>query len=216
MEIAKLILEYIKVLIWPIIFVIFWVIYRREILALSKEIKEIVLPGGTTLKRFPQQLKEAKELSIKVKEEKSSPQKPKKVTSIPLNEANARMLSLGLAPSPSGLELSYYRSLAEQDPNLALAGLRMEIEILLKNVAKGFKVPINDIESVGIIATRLRDKSAITSNQYELIRDIMGICNAAVHGQRITADQAEQILDIATVLRDQYISWLSWGFSKKA
>jgi len=59
------------------------------------------------------------------------------------------MIHLGLRPSPSGLDMSYYRSLADQDPNVTLAGLRIEIDILARNLAKGFNVSVNDRESGG-------------------------------------------------------------------
>ena len=206
MEIARIILEYIKVLIWPSIVLFFLFRYKQEISNILKKFRKFNLPGGASLEAFPEQLKEAKELSDKVKKEKTPRQEREKHPSIPLTEANARMLSLGLAPSPSGLELSYYRFLAEQDPNLALAGLRMEVETMLKNLAKGFKVSITERDSAGTIAIKLKERSSITSHQLELIKTIINICNAVVHGQKITTKQAEEILNIATVLTDQYIS----------
>ena len=177
-----------------------------------KKIKRLELPGGTSVETFPEVLEEAKDLSNKFKEEKR-PIEEKKHPAIPLTEANARMLNLGLAPSPSGLELSHYRILAEQDPNLALAGLRIETEAMLKNVAKGFKVSISERDGAGIISQKLRERGAITPYQYELINSILKLCNAAVHGQKVTLMQAEEILNIFEVLRDYYISWLSWGFN---
>ena len=125
------------------------------------------------------------------------------------------MINLGLAPSPSGLELSYYRVLAEKDPNLALAGLRMEAETMLKNLAKGFDVSLSERDSTGIIARKLKETGAITANQFDLIEIIIKLCNAAIHGQKVTIDQAEEVLKIGEILVDQYISWLSWGFTNK-
>jgi hypothetical protein len=122
------------------------------------------------------------------------------------------MLNLGLNPSPSGLEFSQYRALAEQDPNLALAALRMEFEILIKNVAKGFRVPLDLRDSLSTVAARLMDRGAITRKQFELITAVVRLCNAAIHGVRVTATQANDVLDTADVLREQYLSWLGWGF----
>lgn len=122
------------------------------------------------------------------------------------------MLNLGLSPSPSGLEFSYYRNLINEDPNIALAGLRIEIENLLKNLAKGFKISINKYDGAGKITRKLKDNVAITSHQAELINQVIEICNSAVHGLKVTSPQANEIIDIAEILRDQYISWLSWGF----
>lgn len=96
-----------------------------------------------------------------------------------------------------------------------MAGLRIEVETMLKNLAKGFKVSITERDSAGIIARKLREKGAITSRQAELIKAVVQLCNAAVHGIKVAASQAEEILDIAEILRDNYISWLSWSFPNK-
>jgi len=122
------------------------------------------------------------------------------------------MLNFGLQPSPTGLELSHYRILAEQVLNLALAGLRMEVEIMLKNLSKGFKVTLGKRDSIGIIIRKLEKKESITYRQAELVGAVIQLCNAAVHGTKVLSSQAEEILDIAEILRDEYVSWLSWGF----
>jgi hypothetical protein len=212
---ARLILQYIKALIWPVTVLILSIFFRTEVRNIFRRLRKADLPGGISIETFPDHIREAKELSVEVSEEKHPSIEKKEYPTIPLTEANARMLNLGLNPSPTGLELSHYRILSEQDPNLALAGLRIEVETMLKNLAKGFKVPIGERDSTGIIARKLREKGAITSRQAELIKAIVQLCNAAVHGIRVTSSQAEEILDIGEILRDNYISWLSWGFRDK-
>ena len=212
MEIAKIILEYIKVLIWPSIALILLSYYHKEIRAILKNFKKLNLPGGTSVEAFPDELKEARTLSEEVKAES---RKEEKRASIPLTEANARMIDLGLTPSPSGLELTYYHNLSTQDPNLALAGLRIEAEIMLKNLSKGFKLSLDDKASALLIARKLYEAGNITSRQHELIGIVIRLCNSAVHGQKITAKQANQLFDITSVLVDDYISWLSWGFKDR-
>ena len=212
MEIAKLILEYIKAIIWPTITIFFILSFQKEIVYLLRRIKKADLPGGISVETFPEEIEEAKVLSSEVKKEAQNKEKKKATSVIPLTEANARMLNLNLSPSPSGLELSNYRNLIEQDPTIALAGLRIEFETMLKNLAKGFKVQINDRDGASIIVKKLKEKSAITSRQAELLNRIIKICNAVVHGLKVTTSQAEEIFDVAEVLRDEYVSWLSWGF----
>ena len=68
------------------------------------------------------------------------------------------MIKLGLAPSPSGLELDKYRIAAEEDPNFALAGLRLEVEIMLKNLAKGFNINAGERDSINQITNNLLKK----------------------------------------------------------
>jgi transcriptional regulator CtsR len=212
MEIAKIVLEFIKAIIWPVTTLIIIAIFRQQIGGLFHRIRKAELPGGITLETLPEQLKVAKEISEEVKQESTEKIAEKKVSVIPLTETNKRMLNIGLAPSPSGLELSYYRTISDQDPNLALAGLRMEVETMLKNLAKGFKIEISNRESSRNILVKLKEKYCITSRQYELILKVLKLCNAAIHGLRVSTQDANEILDIATVLRDDYVAWLSWGF----
>lgn len=215
MEIANLILEYIKALIWPATILVLFALYRSQIINMFNRIKKADLPGGISIETFPEHIKEAKELSEEIKQEKHPNKAQRNYQSLPLTEANARMINLGLSPSPTGLEFSQYRLMSDQDANLALAGLRMEVEIMLKNLAKGFKITINNKESIKGITQKLKEKKAITSHQEELINVVTRLCNAAIHGIKVTSDQAKEILDIAEILRDDYISWLSWGFSKE-
>jgi len=215
MDIFKLILEYIEVLIWPAVALYCLNLFKGQIGAFLARMEKADLPGGISLKAFQEEIKLGKELSIEVREEKSPKQDKPGFSAIPINEANARMLNLGLSPSPSGLELSEYRILAQQDPNLALAGIRMEVEIMLKNLAKGFEISLRDIYSAGIIVKKLSEKGAITQSQTQLISTVIKLCNSAVHGHKVTLSEAEDILDISEILRDDYISWLSWGFPDK-
>ena len=212
MEIAKIVLEYTKALIWPIVALTFLLCFHKEIKAILKNLKKLNLPGGTSVETFPEELKEAKTLSKEVKEEASPFTEKERGATIPLTEINTRLLNLKLIPSPSGLELSYYQNLAKKDPNLALAGLRMEAEIILKNLAKGFKLSLNDKIGTAVIAQKLHKTGKITSRQFDLISIIIKLCNSAVHGQKVTTKQANQLLDVAMVLVDDYIAWLSWGF----
>ena len=62
-----------------------------------------------------QDINEAKELSVEVKNERK-PEIQKLIdeaTSSFETEANKRMIELDLTPSPSGLDLNYYRKIAD-------------------------------------------------------------------------------------------------------
>ena len=213
MEITKIILEFIKVTIWPITIFIILLIFQNQIGDLFHRIKKAELPGGINIETFPEQLQLAKEISKEVKKESLAKNAENKKPIINLTDANKRMISLGLAPSPSGLDMSYYRNLSKQDPNIAFAGLRMEIDLMIKNLAKGFKIEISDSDSTDDKLRKLRDNDAITDNQFDLIKKLIKLCNNAIHGLKVTDEDANAILDIGTVLRDDYIAWLSWGFN---
>ena len=129
-----------------------------------------------------------------------------------MTEANARMIKLGLQPSPSGLDMAYYRNIAAQDPNLALAGLRIEIDIIAKNLARGFHIEVGSHDTGARLLQRLRDAGAITTEQLQLTLKVLRLCNAAIHGEIVSREQADEVIDLANTLRDQYLRWLSWGF----
>lgn len=216
MEVAKLILEYVKAVIWPAFAIACIILFRIPILGLLPRLKNAALPGGVKFD-FQEAIEEAQKLKREIlTAPKSADAPPKPSNPIQQTEANARMVSLGLQPSPSGLDLGYYRALIQQDPNIALAGLRIELEILGRNLAKGFHIPLSVYETSAIsIFRKLADKGAINPLQFQLLKKIIDLCNAAIHGQRVTTEQAESILDSMKLLADHYIAWLSWGFPGK-
>lgn len=205
-------LEFTKVLAWPITVLVILFFFRSEVRILLARLTQAKLPGGVTID-FAKELEEAKSLSRQVATETKHKDSPvaAATTTIPITDANAKMLSVGLRPSPSGLELAYYVELAERDPSLALAALRMELEIMGQNLARGFNVPIEH-SSAGVLYRQLSDAGAITNGQLELVQSILRLCNAAIHGTQVTKEEASDIIDTAAVLRDQYLSWLTWGF----
>ena len=209
-EIAKLVLEYLRVLIWPAVVVIVCLVFKSQLVALLNRIRHAELPGGVVLD-LGQEIREVKALSGKVREQ-PAPTNKKRGPAIPLTEANARMIKLGLRPSPSGVDMSYYRNLAEQDPSVALAGLRIEMDILARNLAAGNRVSMDEHDSGVRLIRRLYDIDAITSDQMQLTMKVLRVCNAAVHGTPVSREEAEDVIGSAEVLADQYLAWLSWGF----
>jgi len=59
---------------------------------------------------------------------------------------------------------------------------------------------------------RLLDASAITDDQFVLGKRVFSLANQAVHGRTVSRREAEEIIDAAQVLVDNYLAWLSWGF----
>jgi len=204
--------DILEIIIWPLLIFIIFICLKDKITSFLGKLEEAEF-AGIKLKAIPKDIKEAEEIKEKILIE---PKKEEHVATIKRdNQINKRMIELGLEPSPSGLDLKYYYYLIQQDPNIALAGLRMDLEIMLKNLAKGFSISIDNKYSANKISELLLQKNAITQNQYSLMKVIMRICNAAIHGEKVTKEQATRILDIAPVLIDDYLSWLSWGFEQK-
>lgn len=210
MDTAQLVLEYIKALAWPITVFVLTLTFKREIRAILPRVKRAGLPGGVSLD-LESAIHQTTELATRI--EANPPARPRGAPAVlPLTEANSRMINLGLKPVPSGLDMNYYKTIAETDPTLALAALRIELEILARNLGKGFKVDIPDREPLSRILRKLHEGLHITSDQLELVQRILSIANQAVHGKTVTRSEANQLIDAAGALVDDYLAWLSWGF----
>jgi hypothetical protein len=215
-ELLKIILDFIGTIIWPITSLIIILIYRKAILRLVDRARKIELPGGIALEAVEEDIEQAKELAIEIKSDRNPEvqnlidKEGDKLES----EANVKMIQRGLMPSPSGLNLDYYRDLAQSDPRLALVGLRIDFELMLKNLAKGFKIPIEEKIPVFKIISKLFNEGVITNKQYEFINAIFRISNSAAHGAEISLKQVYEVLDIGQVLVDDYLAWLDWGFNE--
>ena len=208
MEIAKLILEYLRTIVWPTTVLVLSLLFRREITRVFARLSKAVLPGGFSFD-LREEVQEVKQLSEKVQSAPPS-EKQRATPSIPLTAANARMMKLGLAPTLSGLDISYYRARVETDPVLALAGLRIDLETLARNLAVGFK--LQPTGSLYDLLARLKEAGAITPDQMQLGLKISKVCNQAMHGGLVSREEAEDVIDAAEVLFRQYLAWLSWGF----
>lgn len=217
MELAKLILEYIEVLIWPVTLLILLLTYRKELASLFSRAKRLELPGGLSIEVFEKQIQEAKDLAREVVKEEKKPMQRSIDRSLPKvedSEANKRMVELGLNPSPSGLKIAYYQDLAAQDPRLALAGLRIDLELMLKNLATGFGIQLQEKESNLKINRKLLEGGAITTAQFQLINKLLDIVNAAIHGVEVSEFQANEVFKIMDTLIKDYKAWLFDEFAK--
>lgn len=75
---------------------------------------------------------------------------------------------------------SFY-NLRYEDPKLALAGLRIELEDVLKKLLKDNNIEIR-MSGMRHITNTLINNEVITHKEYTIINDITGILNKAVHG----------------------------------
>lgn len=214
MEIAKLVLEYIQALIWPGIVLFIAIYFKKETSALLGRIRSAKLPGGVSFD-LNEKIREVEILSNEVQETITAQREEhKEKPTIPLTEANARLIQLGLRPSPSGMDIKYYLDIARQDPNLSLAGLRIEIDILVKNLTKGIGIQINEKHSSTMhLLKKLLDAGHIYKKQYELIVKVLSVCNQAIHGCPVTYEQAHAVIVSAEALANDFVAWMSWGFN---
>lgn len=211
MEGWQLLLEYTKALVWPVVTLVLVMQFKKPLEGLLVRLKKADLPGDISFD-FTEEIEQAQQLSIEVEKKVAKSQTTESPALLKRGEANKRMISLGLQPSPSGLDMGYYRSLVMQEPRIALAGLRVELEIIARNLAKGFNVAVSDKDTGLGLIRKLYENGAISKEQMKLAQKIFGLCNAAIHGAPVAAREAEQILDLAEVSARDYLRWLSWGF----
>lgn len=215
MEPAKLIVEFVKVIIWPVVTIVVLNYFKEETKSLLKRLASIKV-GDKAVEFFKSEIIQAQKLSAEVAAEPSPHQDKIEQLShkgqMPIQDVNAQMMKYGLQPSPSGLDLAYYRDLAYRDPKLSLAGLRIELEIIGRNLAKGFNIPLGRDLSVRTIFSTLAENQAITSKQYLLAEAVIGLSDKALDGATVSVPDAIAVIDSAKVLRDEYLAWLSWGF----
>jgi len=107
--------------------------------------------------------------------------------------AQAGLLDEPAAPQPNH-EYSF-QVVADEDPNLALAGLRIEIERRLGRLAEGAGLGSTKM-SVGRLLRLLSDQEILTGEQRSVLEEMVGLLNSAAHGAVADARSAEWALHV--------------------
>lgn len=84
----------------------------------------------------------------------------------------------------SDLSKFSFQIVADEDPNLALAGLRIEIEKRLINIAESRDIKINN-KGMRQILTILSQNNILTIEEKNVIIELVGLLNKAVHGAEV-------------------------------
>ena len=88
-----------------------------------------------------------------------------------------------------------FEMVVDEDPNLALAGLRIEIEKRLKRLAEAREVPVRR-GGVGSLLRSLDRAGVLEAAERSVLMDIIGTLNEAVHGAEVDSRAAEWALEI--------------------
>lgn len=91
-------------------------------------------------------------------------------------------------------ELAYV-SIADQDPNLALAGLRIEIERRLRAIAEAYGINI-ERKSIRQVLRQLSIGEAISQGQATVLNDLVVVLNEAVHGAEVDPRVTEWAIEV--------------------
>jgi hypothetical protein len=95
------------------------------------------------------------------------------------------------------------RSLAETDPVIALAKLRIEIETRLRRIERWMDPSAakrNRPTTLASIIRKLASQEVFEADLGESIRNVVSICNRAIHGEDIRDVDARQIIDTGAEL----------------
>ena len=208
MEIAKLILEYMKALAWPITAIFLAIYFRKSLISILARLEKATLPGGISLD-FEKKIKQIEALSEKVSATPEPKQLPKAAL-VGNITANRKMIEIGLTPVQSGLNISYFLGLADDNPLFAIAALRIEIEILVKNLIVGCNLPISPDKPTKILIEELSKTKALNDDQASLAIKILELCNLVLHGKKISRETAQTVFNtgVAALYLD-YFMWLS-------
>jgi len=102
--------------------------------------------------------------------------------------------------------------MADYDPNVALAGLRIELE---RAVRRTFAVlyPEDDARSLTKMIRTLQERNRIDAEQADLALAIIRVGNRAAHGQIITPDEAREVFEWADTLNSSFGVGYSLNFA---
>jgi hypothetical protein len=116
-----------------------------------------------------------------------------------LKEAEEKAKSAGLLDSSPKTGAPSYMAIAERDPNLALAGLRIEIEKRLRRIADTKGIDSQRL-GMGQLLRKLSDAQAISPNQRSVLSDMTSLLNDAAHGAEVDDRAAEWAINVGPKL----------------
>lgn len=88
-----------------------------------------------------------------------------------------------------------FMAVAQEDPNLALAGLRIEIEKALRSMAANLGIRA-ERKGLGTLLHLLREKGALSQEQGSVLSDLSSLLNEAVHGAEVDPRSVEWAMDV--------------------
>lgn len=117
------------------------------------------------------------------------------------DDAADRAEAAGLLKKTVGSDTSLYffQTILTEDPNLALAGLRIEIEKQLHLLAEYNQVRVSKA-GIGILLSELSKQEVLNYEEQAALKDIVGILNSAVHGASVQQDTANKVVEVGVKL----------------
>ncbi|MEW5720325.1 MAG: hypothetical protein AB1817_17000, partial [Chloroflexota bacterium] len=137
---------------------------------------------------------------------------PKEVQKIK-DEVTAQVTDTGQTrPTPEAENtLNAIHRLVDSDPILALAKLRIELE---KSLNKLYRMTQADSQrqrpmSAGQLAYSLSTAEILPKDIAQSIRQVISICNRAIHGEEIRHQDAKSVVEVGTSLLSEIASYVN-------
>lgn len=99
------------------------------------------------------------------------------------------------------------KALAESDPVIALAKIRIELEKVLGQLARFNSITVRNL-SLGIIVNKLTNQEIINHDIGKALREVIALCNRAIHGESLSEEGARAIVDVGINLLEE-LYWLA-------
>ena len=117
-----------------------------------------------------------------------------------LTKAGEEAERAGLLVGPTvRVEVPTYATLAETDPNLTLAGLRIELEKRLRAISQTHGIR-TERQGISQLLRELRGLDVLSSQQQAVLADLIGLLNQAVHGAEVDRNGARWAVDVGSRL----------------
>jgi hypothetical protein len=99
------------------------------------------------------------------------------------------------------------KALAESDPVIALAKIRIELEKILGQLARFNSITVKGF-ALGSLVNQLTNQEVISHDIGKALREVIALCNRAIHGEAISEEGAQTIVDIGVELLEE-LYWLT-------
>ena len=118
-----------------------------------------------------------------------------------LQKAAQRAEQVGLLSPPVQPPVADYafQRVAEQDPNLALAGLRIEIEKRLVALAEKHGIEVQS-RGIGQLLRLLGERGVLGQQERSVLADLTGLLNSAVHGATVDGRATQWAIEVGSRL----------------
>lgn len=199
---------FVDTLAWPLTVLVLVFAFRDRVSTLLGRIRSAKLPGGAELD-FDRQAREVEQKALELEEQEGGPKVLPAKQGEPLERLNSLLVNNGLTPISSNFSIQHYYDVARIDPKLSLAAVRIDLEAMLDNLLRFYKVDRDRrIYSLSKKADILMKNGFVTPSQYSIYRDILPLANEAVHGREPSLSSTNSVIAAFGALLDDFAAWV--------